>query len=464
MSGKQLMILEVSQKQAYIFASRKLKDNCDRSQQIADVTGEDFFKKVWPNYSQDNMVYTGGGHSVLQFEDRETAFLFARAVTYQVLKDYPGMELYVTHIPYNAQRSPQENLEELTKALEKKKARRQQSFHQILSGNASAAPMGSSLISKPPKGWSWTNDVNQISGKDGKDNFLAVVHLDGNSMGKRVQRIYEKTGSDWEECRKLLHLFSTEIITHFSEAFNDMILELTQALEKEKWADRIIPVRKLIGAGDDVCFLTRGTLGLECAASFIDHLRKKVNRADGQNYSACAGVVMIHTAAPFRQAYDLSEALCRNAKQFVAEHGGDFDALDYHIEFGQIKNALSEVQDNLKAEDGTYMTTRPFALSGPVRKERTYSHFINLVRYLQSKGNELPRSKMKTLRSAFQQGEDETKLAIRMTSTKESNTNKLLTQDGTVTVYFDDNGVRRCMYYDPIEMMDHVHAWREEVT
>ena len=55
--ARQLMILEVSQKQAYIFASRKLRDNMLRSAQIAYVTSDAFFRKACPQgYTNENMI------------------------------------------------------------------------------------------------------------------------------------------------------------------------------------------------------------------------------------------------------------------------------------------------------------------------------------------------------------------------------------------------------------------------
>ena len=43
---RQLMILEVSQKQAYIFESTRLSDNVERSEEICWVTDPDYFKAV----------------------------------------------------------------------------------------------------------------------------------------------------------------------------------------------------------------------------------------------------------------------------------------------------------------------------------------------------------------------------------------------------------------------------------
>ena len=64
-----LAILEVSRKQDYIFASTELKENVQRSAEIAYVTSSKFFQEAAGSlYSEaENLVYAGGGHTVLQF-------------------------------------------------------------------------------------------------------------------------------------------------------------------------------------------------------------------------------------------------------------------------------------------------------------------------------------------------------------------------------------------------------------
>ena len=127
--GKTLMILEVSRKQDYIFSGKKLAENAARSGEIAYVTDDKFFRTVAGNlYRAENLVYTGGGHTVLCFEENEKAVAFAMAVSEAVLRQFPGMELFIGRVPYDNSISPGENVKELTKALEKKKARRAGTF------------------------------------------------------------------------------------------------------------------------------------------------------------------------------------------------------------------------------------------------------------------------------------------------------------------------------------------------
>ena len=299
------------------------------------------------------------------------------------------------------------------------------------------------------EGWKWTKNTEEIAGDD---NFLAVVHLDGNSMGKRVQGIYDSCGNDWQATVQALRLFSSQIDTHFEEAFRETVCHLSAALESDPRFDRrILPVRKLIGAGDDVCFITRGYLGLDFAADFLEKLSAKTNAADGKNYSACAGVVLMHLSDPFRSAYDLSEALCSSAKSFVAANGGDFNALDYHIEYGQLRDSLSLIRREYVSEDGCLLTRRPLAVgAGP--EEHSYSALARDLEALTASG--IARSKLKGLRTPLHQGALEAELAIRM-----GRSGALLRQFGVSTIIGSD-AVRRRLF-DAIELTDRVEFWRD---
>ena len=93
---RQLMILEVSQKQAYIFESTKLKENVERSEEICRVTDPAYFELAAKQSSlafdkEKNVVYSGGGHTVLEFPDRESAEKFAYAISSRVRREYPEL-------------------------------------------------------------------------------------------------------------------------------------------------------------------------------------------------------------------------------------------------------------------------------------------------------------------------------------------------------------------------------------
>ena len=323
---KTLLILEVSQKQSYIFSRKKLRENVERSAIIQYVTSSAFFRDAAEDlYSEpENLVYAGGGHTVLQFEDERQAVSFASRVTEQAMRRFDGLELFAKKMKYDSSTTPEENLKRLSGELEKKKALRTSSFRRTSFGveviDAETlhpeAWRGEENLAfdgiLQPDGFSFPTQFEELAGED---NFLAVVHIDGNAMGNRVKNITSDSGQ-WEDCCKRMRRFSEGVQQDFESA----LLCVEEALIEQGYtADKMLPIRPVILAGDDVCFVTQGSLGLECGRVFLEALSKRINVQDGKAYAACAGVAMVHVKYPFHAAYDLAEELCSNAKRFGAE-------------------------------------------------------------------------------------------------------------------------------------------------
>lgn len=486
---KILMILEVSQKQNYIFSSKQLRENAARSEQIAYVTSSGFFQKaaVSSFNKKENLIYTGGGHTVLQFSDKARALEFARAVTHAVLTQFPGMELFVKQIPYDGRLSPQKNLENLSQALERKKSLRNESFRYLSLGMEKLDPVTfqpllcekekpeasaavDSSLPKAPGGYKFPAQFEDLAGEE---NFIAVIHIDGNAMGTKVAKIYEKyshPGADWEECCKSLKNFSDGIDLDFKNSFREMVDEMIA----RQSPDATLPVRPLILAGDDVCFVTRGKIGLECARVFLECLARKENvelrKLSGVDaaYAACAGVALVHKKYPFHRAYELAEELCSSAKRFGAslDPAGRISAMDWHIEFGQLRGGLSELRKtDYITEDGDHLTLRPVTVLVPdgVRKApespRTYRFFRRLCADVQKECSKIARGKIKELRTALKQGKIESEFFL-----KNNEIHRLLRLLGreTENAHGIIDGEEYCLLFDAIELMDHYTAFGEE--
>lgn len=477
------MILEVSRKQEYIFASKKLKENAARSDDIRYVTSSGFFRSAAGDLYQeeDNLVYAGGGHAFLQFDgaDLDEAVIratsFARVVTETVLREYDGLELFVKQWRYVLELSPGENLKKLTQALEVKKSRRQASFRRMSFGVEkldsisflpvvlhSPEPRRTGFGLKAPDGWEFPAEFEALAGKD---NFIAVVHIDGNAMGKRLNRIYQ-ANQDWESCRKALNQFSTTIQKDFERAFLGMVDEVIR-WKGDTLGSNELPLRPVILAGDDVCFVTTGKIGLECARIFLERLAS-LRASEPQPYAACAGVALVHKKFPFHQAYDLSEALCSSAKQYVAQLDPEsrISAMDWHIEFGQLKGGLSEIRADYQTEDGGQLELRPVTVVVPKGRcadrkpaqQRSYSFFHRTCQALKAEKGKTGRGKIKTLRNVFKQGELETEFFMH-----DQEIGHLVAHTGQEVFQtfeeHDRNGaektVRRCLLFDAIELIDH---------
>jgi len=505
MGERYLTMLEVSQKQAYIFSSNKLKDNIANSAVIAWIMDSDYFQSIKvPEVKfskEENLVYTGGGHTVLEFTSCHDAREFVKAVTMQIHKDYDGIEVFACTIEYQENKTPGENLKELTKKLERKKSVRKAAFHQGSFGVEKISPttlipvrihpqvlnipdMAKKIDNKlAPEKYDCVSHFADLGGDKNHSNFIAVVHIDGNAMGKRLEELYEAhKDSGWEEYKKLMHDFSSEIDKDFKSAYKDMVRIVEKnlsngKLHELKLKDEDFPVRRIITEGDDICFVSEGRIGLECAVLFLKALEKKENKIDHKGYAACAGVAIVHQKYPFYRAYGLAEALCSNAKKFGVsldqEKGRDISAIDWHIEYGEIGDSIKELRRKYTTADGNRLEMRPYIVSATesIREKepvRWYENFKKLVLKLVSEDISYARSKIKGLRTALKQGETQAKHFLNFNGIedimldsyydifKEMDNSRIGTgyrMERPVFVNTYD-GLLRSFLYDAVEMMD----------
>lgn len=463
-----LTILEVSQKQAYIFSSNMLKDNVVNSAVIAWIMSPEYFSEVIGDSfdKKKTVVYSGGGHVVLEFADRDTAKDFVMQITFQIHQDYPEIEVFSVTKEFTQEELDTEAgkyLKDLIAELEKKKSVRLSSFHQGSFGieaidSKSLEPKlvrmdRSNEILRDekkkeikerlsPEGYNQVDKFKDLGGSKDTSNFIAVVHIDGNAMGNRVECMYKSQKEKkllWDEFKTHLRKFSEAIDKDFKGAYEEMINEVKKNLELNYLADlslegKNFPVRRIITAGDDICFVSEGRIGIECAVSFIKALMKRVNEEDGQRYAACAGIAIVHQKYPFYRAYELAESLCSNAKKFGVKWSNDkmgskISAIDWHIEFGEMGDTLSEIRQKYRAADGSRLEMRPYIVDAnqiekdsdkkkePNCKKGTndiprYSEFKRQVERIQKKEFIDARGKMKELRNILKRGQEATKAFI----------------------------------------------------
>ncbi len=437
--------MEVSQKQAYIFQSNELQKNIRNSAVIAWIMDGEYLEETVSDKElfnqKQNMVYSGGGHTVLEFAGREQAVRFTEIVTKTIKRDYPGIELFAKTIAYEEAKSPAENLKELIKALERKKSVRRAAFHQ---GSFGVEKIDTNTLNpilyhaekekQIPKieavdknlsvpGYRQVFKFEELGGTKDESNFIAVVHIDGNAMGKRVEKLQQRDQHlPWEAYKNNLSEFSVSVDADFKAAYREMTEVIAKNIQNGNLdtldrTDNNFPVRKIIMAGDDVCFVTEGRIGLECAAVFLNKLCNKSNKADHEGYAACAGVAIVHQKYPFYKAYELAEMLCSNAKKYGVPlsrdgFGSDVSMIDWHIEFGEVKDTLDELRAEYLDADGNSMSGRPYIVQAPrvvLEKgtDRDYGKVRSLIQKLQNEES-CARGTIKELRNALKLGKDET--------------------------------------------------------
>ncbi len=501
METKYLVIMEVSQKQAFIFSSNELKDNVTNSAIIAWVTNPKFFEEQISDRSiystEKNIVYSGGGHTVLVFDKEENAEKFVQTITLRVMEKYEGLELFAKRLKCKGDITGEE-LKQLSQDLEVKKSKRKSAFHQGSFGIESKnerkkykMPEEEEKIDKElmAKNFNRVWKFEDLGGTEHESNFIAVVHIDGNAMGKRVEEFRESIKEKpWEEYRKAQKEFSDNIDKAFKNAYKEMVEEVANRINEGKLQELDLkhsnfPVRRIITAGDDICFVSEGRIGIECAAVFLKKLKK-------QNYSACAGVAIVHQKYPFYRAYELAESLCSNAKKFVANIDPDDEnisrhvsAIDWHIEYGEMKESLEEIREMYKIEDPTdpsHLELRPYivdmveapeSIKENIKKKedlRWYENFKKLMKKFSNEEISYARGKIKELRSYLKQGENAAKYYMKCNLIdelsligyqgifREVDPEKAFTGTPLERNIFEQthDEKKRCLLFDAIEILD----------
>lgn len=201
-------------------------------------------------------------------------------------------------------------------------------------------------------------DVEKIT-TTSNNSWLAVIHADGNGLGKIIQNLDKVLkDKDDDKVKSAFKTFSkaleTSTVNAAKSAFDEVV-------KQEKQEGKAYPIRPVILGGDDLTVIIRADLAFDFTKAFLRKFENesKVNlqflKDDFQierfeeGITACAGIAFIQETYPFHYAVDLAEKLCKRAKDFVKKEIED----DYKF---VPKSALSffKVQDSFiesKLED-----------------------------------------------------------------------------------------------------------------
>ncbi|OQY09427.1 MAG: hypothetical protein B6I30_09825 [Desulfobacteraceae bacterium 4572_187] len=186
----------------------------------------------------------------------------------------------------------------------------------------------------------FTDQLDQLGQIAGEESHIAIVHIDGNSMGKRFKAM--KTLED---------------------------------------------MRKLSMTVD-------GRLGIYLAGIFIASLEEK-EVSDKKSLTACAGISITKSKYPFYRGYRLAEELCRHAKTVRHDNGDSFSYIDFHVSSGGFSGSLDTIREKHFRVHERSLLCRPYRLSSDGNDELG---FETLVRNTAKLKNNFPNNKIKELR------------------------------------------------------------------
>lgn len=159
--------------------------------------------------------------------------------------------------------------------------------------------------------------TNRVDSFTDANDWIAVIHADGNGLGQIVRAISENDPSGRD--------FHT-----FSSLLNESTIDAAKSAAGIVFENAIkngtdLPFRPVVLGGDDLTVIIRGSL----AMSFIQNYLEAFEKFTKENFevlakkytvlknglTACAGITYVKSSFPYYYAYNLAEELCAAAKK-----------------------------------------------------------------------------------------------------------------------------------------------------
>ena len=406
------VLIEATSIQQYIFSSNKLKENIGASYIIEkmlygesglmdkilkDAFGKDFNINLWKEAkdldknSSCEVGFIGGGNMLIFFGVEDNAKNCIAGFTKSCLVEFPGLRVSIgiktnfdisnykdeyrillqdlkerkaKYIPNDS--IPKHGItadcplsNETAEVFEKKSG--------IYISMASASKLEASEKSPKKykyldKGYILPDEIDKL-GQNKEASYIAVVHIDGNGMGKIFSKI-----NDIKELRKKSNAVSDKA----NGAMIKLIEHIIQTKESGEFFDlkfddkMTLPFRPILVGGDDVTFICEGRLGVYLAEKFIEYFFDKSERhkepesADKLMDGACAGVAIVKSHFPFYKAVKLAEELCSEAKKVSRKKPGSY--ISYYYSATTFSGTLEELRAKTHETKSGNMYYGPYVL------------------------------------------------------------------------------------------------------
>ncbi len=240
--------------------------------------------------------------------------------------------------------------------------------------------------------------LDNLVTEKGIDSQLAVIYIDGNNMGSKLQEATSKNKYD-DSIRDLREFSKNAQKIYVDEGIKAALGDLGESKD-----DKVF--RIVVSAGDEVNFIVNAHDAFRCARNYLDYLREK------EDASACAGIAVFHSHAPYADVYRIAEEACESGKQKMKEVKLEHASfIDFHICQGAIGTSLDEIRE----EENGKIISRPWLMwkrSEPKDKDTQIIDFESMVRPKLRLLKEFARTNIKGLAKAAKEGKVSLKMEL----------------------------------------------------
>lgn len=501
--------------QSYIFGSNALKHNVGASELVRCATQDWVYRKLGclgpTNVDQDGhidgqtmierdnlvseLIYAGGGNTVLLFDSFGNAQDFARCLTLYALNNAPGLQLVIAHtkeFDWENEVLSKAVKATLEKANRKKRdrvlsapllglgvtadcqytglpaIRLSENDGRRISAEISAKEKAfkaahDRLTSKIPlNGYEIPKIFDEFGRTKGESSYIAVIHTDGNDMSKRIANIagrYNRQEDNRPYINEIRN-FSESIKGVTQDALNATYKHIINSIDDGKIGGVVqinkgkIPFRPIVMGGDDVTFVCDGRLALTLTEFYLRQIITKPLPDNEKPLSLRAGISVVKSHFPFARAYALSEELAESAKRYLNElkappfNVQDLSAIDWHFAVSGPVLDLEQIRKREYANNK--LTMRPLHLGSCEIDWRSWDIFLQIVNHFRTREEWTERrNKVKELQQALRGGKDMVKQFLHIYDHL-SLPDVPMYQESAETGWIGD----RCSCFDAIEALE----------
>jgi len=334
--------------QEFIFKTNKLQEIVGASETVKNISSNKYKigekKEANPisfedNFNPDTIIVNAAGNIKAVFHSQEDCEDAVLEFPKMVMQNAYGISISQAVVTIEGDTPTQTELNELEKNL--KIQRNKPSIPLDMSINlmklnpSTAKPMVANeqdkataqkiaaynqFLENNPR----NKEFSDISSFSNSKNKIAVIHIDGNGLGKLIPALKEKHNLELSE-------FSSKLDTATKKAFDDA-------------RDDTMSIRDIILGGDDVTIICSADDALSFTEKFLKNFEKETEDSFTK-LTACAGIAFCNEKYPFHYAVSLAEELCKVAKDHSRRESS---ALMFHnIQSSNFQSWKKFVEDEL---------------------------------------------------------------------------------------------------------------------
>ncbi len=422
--------------QSFLFETNKLKEIAGASE-IVDQVCSQLFRELLgrDRFQEENLLIGAAGNIKYIFEDRDTCRHVVRNFPMKVMKLAPGITVSQAVVQVQGVFG-QEHIRELENRLRIQRNRpvvqhglgwmvAERSRRtgkpgvaweqdqvvdqgQLSKRDASEDAQGSLLRKVLPdsgRGYhhSFPNDMSEIVGRGEKNSWIAIIHADGNDLGKRIIKMSNSNPSK-ETFKSLSQRITRATEKAVQDAFRQVVLPTGGNGRK-------YPFRPVVLGGDDLTAIIRGDLAVKFTKVFLSAFEKQTKEqfADFEHeefrngLTACAGIAFIKVNYPFHYGVHLAEKLCTEAKKVARKMQASStpSCLLFHkVHSSFVEDYPSILEKEYTTPDKLRMDYGPYFLL-PQENYSTVDDLMRLVKLMNEKAS--PRSRLRNWLTELQE-------------------------------------------------------------